>query len=79
MVLRKIDKDYDPTDRSAALDLLTESYKKHYFATGLIYFSDVPPTIQEQYNLPDEPLNRLAKERLRPNKESLEAINAALY
>lgn len=79
MVLKKIDKDYDPTDRSAALDLLTESYKNHYFATGLIYFSEVPPSIQAQFNLPDEPLNRLSKDRLRPSKESLEAINLALY
>jgi 2-oxoglutarate ferredoxin oxidoreductase subunit beta len=79
MVLKKIDKDYDPTDRHAALDLLTESYKYHYFATGLIYFSEVPPTIQEQYDLPDEPFNRLTSDRLRPSKESLEAINISLY
>jgi len=79
MVLKKIDKDYDPTDRHAALDLLTESYKYHYFATGLIYFSEVPPTIQEQYDLPEEPFNRLTTDRLRPSKESLEAINISLY
>ncbi len=79
MVLKKIDKDYDPTDLHAALDLLTESYKYHYFATGLIYFSGVPPTIQEKYDLPEESLNRLTKDRLRPSRESLEAINATLY
>ncbi len=79
LVLKKIDKDYDPTDRSAALDLLTESYKNHYFATGLIYFCEVLPTIQEQYDLPNEPLNRLTSDRLRPSRESLEAINVSLY
>jgi len=79
IVLKKIDKDYDPTNLNAALDLLTESYKYHYFATGLIYFSNVPPTIQEQYDLPAEPLNRLTPDRLRPSMESLEAINASLY
>ena len=79
LVLKKIYKEYDPTDRSAALDLLTESYKSHYFATGLIYFSEVPPTINECYDLPDEPLNRIKADRLRPTRESLEAINASLY
>ncbi len=79
MVLKKIDKDYDPTDRHAALDLLTESYKYHYFATGLIYFSEVPPSIQAQYDLPEEPLNRNSSDRLRPSQESLEAINVSLY
>ena len=79
LVLKKIDKDYDPTDRSAALDLLTESYKNHYFATGLIYFCEVLPTIQEQCDLPNEPLNRLTSDRLRPSRESLEAINVSLY
>jgi len=78
MVLRKIDKDYDPTDRSAALDLLTESYKNKYFATGLIYFSETVETIQDLYDLPDEPLNRLSAERLRPTKAMLDEINRAL-
>ena len=78
MVLRKIDKDYDPTDRGAALDLLTESYKNKYFATGLIYFSETVETIQDLYDLPDEPLNRLSAERLRPTKAMLDEINRAL-
>ena len=78
MVLRKIDKEYDPTDKNAALDLLTESYKNKYFATGLIYFSESAETIQELYDLPDEPLNRLGVERLRPTKAMLDEINRAL-
>jgi len=75
LLLRKLDKDHDPSDKAAALDILTESYKKKYFATGLIYFSEVPPTIQERYDLPDEPLNRIGIERLRPTPAMLESIN----
>ncbi|HQN69039.1 MAG TPA: thiamine pyrophosphate-dependent enzyme, partial [Anaerolineaceae bacterium] len=75
LMLRKLDKDYDPSDKAAALDILTESYKKHYFATGLIYFSEVPPTIQERYDLPEEPLNRIGIERLRPTSAMLDKIN----
>ncbi|MDD2523077.1 MAG: hypothetical protein PHW11_09725, partial [Anaerolineaceae bacterium] len=79
MVLKKIEKDYDPTDRSAALDLLTESYKNKYFATGLIYFSEATATIQELYDLPEEPLNRISSDRLRPTKNMLTEINRSLY
>jgi 2-oxoglutarate ferredoxin oxidoreductase subunit beta len=79
MILRKIDKDYDPTDRGAALDLLTESYKNKYFATGLIYFSESTATIQDLYDLPEEPLNRISSDRLRPTQTMLAEINRALY
>ncbi len=79
MVLRKIGKEYDPTDRNAALDLLTESYKNKYFATGLIYFSEATATIQELNDLPDEPMNRIGSERLRPTQAMLDEINRALY
>jgi 2-oxoglutarate ferredoxin oxidoreductase subunit beta len=79
IVLKKLEKDYDPTDRNSALDLLTESYKNKYFATGLIYFSEANPTIQELYDLPEEPLNRIGSERLRPTQSQLDEINRALY
>ena len=78
ILLHKISQDYDPTDQGAALDLLTESYKKHYFATGLIFIDQSKPTVQDLYDLPEEPLNRLAPERLRPSAEILEQINSAL-
>ena len=79
IVMKKLEKDYDPTDRNAALDLLTESYKNKYVATGLIYFSEAQETIQDLYNLPDEPMNRMASERLRPTKAMLDEINRSLY
>ena len=79
IVMKKLDKDYDPTDRNAALDLLTESYKNKYFATGLIYFSEASATIQELYDLPDEPMNRIGSDRLRPTQAMLDEINRALY
>lgn len=79
IVLKKLDHEYDPTDRNAALDLLTESYKNKYFATGLIYFSEAHPTIQELYDLPDEPLNRMSSDRLRPTQNQLDELNRALY
>ncbi|MFZ3151381.1 MAG: thiamine pyrophosphate-dependent enzyme [Anaerolineaceae bacterium] len=79
ILLKKIQKDYDPTNKNAALDLLTESYKNHYFATGLIYFEASETTIYDTFNLVDEPLNRLSPERIRPDKASLDRINESLH
>jgi 2-oxoglutarate ferredoxin oxidoreductase subunit beta len=78
ILLKKIKRDYDPTDQSAALDLLTESYKNKYFATGLIYINNDTPTVFEPYNVGDTPLNRTPNDLLRPSREVLDQINAAL-
>lgn len=78
ILLKKINRDYDPTDKNAAIDLLAESYDHHYFATGLIYIENRPENIHDLYDLPEEPLNRLAPERLRPPLKALEKINDAL-
>jgi len=59
ILLKKIDKDYDPTSKAAALDLLTKSYENHYFATGLIYIEEPQQSIFDIFNLVEEPLNRL--------------------
>ncbi|NLW72646.1 MAG: 2-oxoacid:ferredoxin oxidoreductase subunit beta [Chloroflexi bacterium] len=80
IMLRKIERDYDPTNKHAALDLLTESYKTHYFATGLIYIAPKSsPTVHDLFDLVDEPLNRLTLDRIRPSEEALEKINLALH
>lgn len=75
IILKKIDRDYDPTDKHAALDLLTESYKNHYFATGLIYIESAPTNIYDVFDFVEEPLNRLSPDRLRPEAAALERIN----
>jgi len=78
ILLKKIERDYDPTSKAAALDLLTKSYENHYFATGLIYIEEPKQSIFDIFNLGEEPLNRLPVERMRPEKAALDSINAAL-
>lgn len=78
ILLKKIDKDYDPTSKAAALDLLTKSYENHYFATGLIYIEEPQQSIFDIFNLGKEPLNRLPVERMRPEKTALDQINETL-
>jgi 2-oxoglutarate ferredoxin oxidoreductase subunit beta len=79
VVLRKLARDYDPTDRAHAIEVLEKANCEQCLVTGLIFINPEPPSLVEIYNLPEEPLNRLAPERLRPAPESLDAVNATLF
>lgn len=75
IVLKKLEKDYDPTDKWQALKILEEAERNHWFVTGLLYIDTNQPTLYDLLNLVDEPLNRIANEKLRPAPETLEKIN----
>jgi 2-oxoglutarate/2-oxoacid ferredoxin oxidoreductase subunit beta len=79
IVLKKIERDYDPTDRREALMLLEEAYRNHWLMTGLIYVNPELPTMAQIHDLPEDiALNRLSEDRLRPAPETLEKLNASL-
>jgi 2-oxoglutarate ferredoxin oxidoreductase subunit beta len=69
--LRKLEADYDPTDREAALVRLDRADRNHEFITGLIYFNPDRPGLAEVSNIGDVPLAQLPDEKLRPSKEKL--------
>ncbi|MCC6148411.1 MAG: 2-oxoacid:ferredoxin oxidoreductase subunit beta [Anaerolineaceae bacterium] len=73
--LKKLEKDYDPTDRHRAFQMLDESEKKKLLITGLLYIEPYRPSLFDLYVLPETPLNRLTEERLRPPKESIGRLN----
>lgn len=79
IVLKKLDRDYNPKNRTEAFRVLDESNKDCCLITGLIYIDESQPTLFEHYNLPDEPLNRLTEERLRPARDTIEALNALMF
>jgi 2-oxoglutarate ferredoxin oxidoreductase subunit beta len=79
LILRKLDVDYDPTDRAGILCILEEANRKHELLTGLIYINTEKPSLFELYNLPDEPLNRLTEDRLRPPRQTIHEINAMMF
>src|SRR5438477_5258813 len=74
--LKKLDREYDPTDKSAAINLLLEAEAKQDFITGLIYFNESRGTIQDVLDLDQTPLVALPADRLRPSREALSKINA---
>ena len=75
IVLKKLDKDYDPTDRAQAYKLLEEAMTNNWLMTGLIYFKPEAPSMYDYYDLPSEPLNRMTEERIRPDRASIDRIN----
>lgn len=76
--LRKLDRDYDPTDRIAALKLLEEARAKQEFITGLIYINEERPTLMEVEHMIQKPLAQLSDQELRPPREALERVMAGL-
>ncbi len=77
LVLQKLDRDYDPTDRMSALHLLEEARTNQILVTGLIYYNQDQPTLPETENLVDAPLSQLPAQALRPPKETLEELLAS--
>jgi 2-oxoglutarate ferredoxin oxidoreductase subunit beta len=78
IVLKKLDRDYDPTNRQAALALLLEAQEKQEFITGLIYINEARPTLHEVLDLTETPLVELTEERLRPPRETLDKLIAEM-
>ncbi|MGE5221586.1 MAG: 2-oxoacid:ferredoxin oxidoreductase subunit beta [Omnitrophica WOR_2 bacterium] len=75
VVLKKLERDYDPTNRAEALRVIEEANFKQWLLTGLIYINEGQPSLLDLYDLPDTPLNRLPESRIRPSRESLEKLN----
>ncbi len=74
LMMKKLERDYNPTDRNAAMTLLEEARNQNVLVTGLIYINKDQPSLQEVENLVDTPLTKLGEEYLRPSKESLVAL-----
>ncbi|HEX8598309.1 MAG TPA: 2-oxoacid:ferredoxin oxidoreductase subunit beta [Chloroflexia bacterium] len=76
--LRKLDRDYDPRDKVSALRLLVEAQQKQEFITGLIYINEGRGTLHDTAHLTGTPLTQLQEEQLRPSRESLDKLMAAM-
>lgn len=70
VVLKKLEHDYDPTDKWQAMQILEEAEQKNWLVTGLIYVVPDQPSLYDFLDLTDEPLNRIAADKLRPAPEN---------
>jgi len=72
--IRKLDRDFDPTDRLAALAVLEEAEKKGEVLTGVLYVNTHKPTFMELLNMGDEPLGTLPQSKTRPPRAVLDQV-----
>ena len=70
----KLDRDYDPTSRMAALAALEDAEKKHEVLTGVLYVNTEKPNFLEMLHMVDEPLATLPQSKIRPPKAVLDEI-----
>lgn len=79
VVLKKLEKDYDPTSRFQALKMLEEAQRNNWLVTGLLFVETGHPTLTELHNLVDTPLNRLADSDLRPPRAMIDKVNDLMF
>lgn len=76
--LRKLDRDYDATNKVTALNLLAEAHEKGEMLTGVFYVNTKAPSFIELLNVTDDPLGTLPQARVRPPKQALDEIMESL-
>src|SRR3982074_802206 len=69
--LRKLEQEYDPTDKIQAVQRLMESHAKGDVLTGVFYINAKAPTFIDMLNVADEPLATLPESVVRPSREVL--------
>ncbi len=72
--LRKLEEDYDPTNRIRAITRLNEAHEKGEVLTGVFYVNSKTPTFVDLLNMTDEPLATLPESAVRPGREVLEQV-----
>ncbi len=72
--LRKIEEDFDPTDKVRAITRLNEAHQNNEVLTGVFYVDPDAPTFLDVLNMTDQPLATLPTEVVRPGREVLEQV-----
>lgn len=73
LLLKKLDRDYDPTDRIGAIRTLAGTQEQSEVLTGILYVNPCDGTLVTTLDLVDEPLATLPEHRVRPGREALAA------
>lgn len=76
--LKKLNSDYDPTNKTEALRILTEAHDKEEIVTGLFYLDTQKPNFIDMLNVVDQPLATLPQSVVRPPKKALDEVMDAL-
>ncbi len=74
--LRKLAANWDPTDRSSAMDRIRSAKSNGEILTGLLYIDQESRDLHELEQTVNRPLNSLTEGDLCPGSKALEGINA---
>ncbi|MEM1440128.1 MAG: 2-oxoacid:ferredoxin oxidoreductase subunit beta [Pseudomonadota bacterium] len=77
VMLRKVDDDYDPTDRLAAIDFLQRHTAAGEVVTGLLYIDESKPDMHGISGTTATPLRDLGYDALNPGADALAEIQSA--
>ncbi|MFN7996794.1 MAG: 2-oxoacid:ferredoxin oxidoreductase subunit beta [Bryobacteraceae bacterium] len=72
--IRKLDRDYDPTNKLAALAAIEEAEKQHEVLTGVLYLNTEKPNFLDLLHMAEEPLATLPESKTRPPKAVLDEV-----
>ena len=74
LLLKKLSRDYDPTDRFAAIELLNKPHKPGEVLTGILYIDNDAPTLIDRLQMVDGALATLPQSQIRPPREALDMV-----
>jgi 2-oxoglutarate ferredoxin oxidoreductase subunit beta len=72
--IKKLGRDYDPSNKFDALKAMDEAEKKGEVLTGVFYVDTKKPNFMEMLNLQDAPLATLPESKVRPPKDVLDQV-----
>jgi len=72
--LRKLEEDYNPTDKIHAITRLNEAKERGEMLTGVLYVNTKVPTFLDMLNITNQPLATLPASTVRPGPEVLEQV-----
>ena len=76
VLLRKLEREYDATDRIAALETIHKTRESGELVTGLLYVNTATPDLSTRERLPVEPLARLDEAALRISRDDWATLMA---
>lgn len=79
VLMKRLEQEYDPTNRAEAMRVLEEANTRQILLTGLIYINTNQPSMTDIYNLTQTPLNRLPESRIRPAAETIKNLNDMMF
>jgi 2-oxoglutarate ferredoxin oxidoreductase subunit beta len=72
--LRKLEEDYDPTNKIQAITRLNQAKERDEMLTGVLYVNTQSATFLEMLNITEKPLATLPSSAVRPGPEVLERV-----